>query len=412
MRKRGEKMNLFRLGFLNVWRRRNKTILLGVVSAISMCILVSAISVFFSIKASFEISSQRLGADVVIVPDSVEADGEEIMFTGVPKMVYLEESKLKNIPVDKIEKITSQFFIKTLSEFACCTFEKSYRVVGIDQKSDFIMKPWMKSNSIPNLDDRDVILGSNVELEYKDEISIMGKDHKFKGRLEKTGTSIDDTIFVSMKEARYLAREYYDIENKNYFHGIPTDRLISASFIRLKNGIDAEKFVSDIENSIDGVRAYSVAASSQNLKNKFYGFGKLLAFFTIGVIVISLASLFGMFNLMIGERKKEIGFLKTMGFENKELIVEILFEIILIVGVGGAVGSIFGISISSTIIGYLSSFMIIPTNSYDFIGFVQYGIAGVILSLVFSAVISIFPIYFLLNNDPKDIFSDGGMTND
>lgn len=405
-------MNIFKLSFYNIWRRRNKTILLSIITAVAICIFVSAISVYYTSSDAARMSADRLGADVVITPDSSEANSEEVLFTGAPKMMFMKEELLKNIPSDEIETMSNQFFIKTLGEYGCCTFQNTYRVVGVDFDTDFVVSPWLKKKNIKSLADNEMIIGSNVELEYKDEISLMGLDHKLKARLEKTGTNVDDTIFVSLKEARKLGKTFYDIENKDYFHGVSTDLLISSSLIKLKEGVNVKEFKTNLENKVHGIKVYSVDETSKELKDRLSGFNKIIGFFTLGILIITVISLFGMFNAMIEGRKKELGYLKSMGFKSDELSLEIVLEILYITVFGGFVGSCLGVAFAPKLMNILGKVMTVPSYSLDMGVLFKYGFLGVAMSLLISILVSIAPIVIVRNSDPRVIFSDGGIKND
>lgn len=166
-------MNIYKLGFYNVLRRRNKAVLISLLSAVTICIFVIIFTLYFSSNKAVDIVSDRMGADIIILPNNADKDAKELMYSGSPVMGFMDKSVLDEIPKENISQYSAQFFLRTLTQYGCCTFPVSYRVLGIDYDSDFLVKPWLEKNHITSLGEKEVILGVNVMPDEEGSIEIM-----------------------------------------------------------------------------------------------------------------------------------------------------------------------------------------------------------------------------------------------
>ena len=140
-------MSIRKLALKNLIRRRNKTVLTIVISLCIVSIVVASLLFYTSTKRELSLSDQRLGADVLVYPKETDLNDQEILFTGLDQMVYMNKNVLDGkYQKDDVEELTEQFFIKTLPGGGCCSVGQTYRIVGINPKTDFILKPWAKEN--------------------------------------------------------------------------------------------------------------------------------------------------------------------------------------------------------------------------------------------------------------------------
>lgn len=83
-------MNIYKLGFYNVLRRRNKAVLISLLSAVTICIFVIIFTLYFSSNKAVDIVSDRMGADIIILPNNADKDAKELMYSGSPVMGFME----------------------------------------------------------------------------------------------------------------------------------------------------------------------------------------------------------------------------------------------------------------------------------------------------------------------------------
>lgn len=96
----------------------------------------------------------------------------------------------------------------------------------------------------------------------------------------------------------------------------------------------------------------------------------------------------GIMNIMlvsVSERTREIGIRKAIGAKKKDILVQFLIEALMLTGIGGIIGVLFGMAIIKFVIGAFE--LITPVYSVPWI------IASFTISLVIGVIFGIFPAY-------------------
>ncbi len=96
----------------------------------------------------------------------------------------------------------------------------------------------------------------------------------------------------------------------------------------------------------------------------------------------------GIMNIMlvsVSERTREIGIRKAIGAKKKDILVQFLIEALMLTGIGGLIGILFGVIIIKYVIGAFD--LITPVYSIPWI------VASFTISLVIGVVFGIFPAY-------------------
>jgi len=130
------------------------------------------------------------------------------------------------------------------------------------------------------------------------------------------------------------------------------------------------------------------------------------------VFAILVVSAFGIFNIImmtVMEKKKDIAILKTVGYEDDEIIKIFTFQGVIIGFFGYIIGAILGYSIQE----WLSSLKIDVEGLIRAKGFILdrsilYFVYGFVFSMFFSILASFYPSYKASKLNPVDIFRSGG----
>lgn len=402
-------MNIYKLGFYNVLRRRNKAVLISLLSAVTICIFVIIFTLYFSSNKAVDIVSDRMGADIIILPNNADKDAKELMYSGSPVMGFMDKSVLDEIPKENISQYSAQFFLRTLTQYGCCTFPVSYRVLGIDYDSDFLVKPWLEKNHITSLGEKEVILGVNVMPDEEGSIEIMDQVFELAGTLMPTETALDDTIIMNINDSIWLADVFFDADAGDYFLKQKPEELISAVMIKVKDGADVEKVVMDIKKSKIDAQVISLSQQKMEVKETIKNVSEILIIFTGSTFLITLIALFGIFNVMASQREKEMGYLRAMGYKKSELTFMYTIEVLTIIVLGGVVGSLMGISLSGYMYDMVNKIVLMPQGAFTLEDRILPGLLGIMLSIVIGVLVSIIPVVKINKNEPKDVFTSGGV---
>ena len=402
-------MNIYKLGFYNVLRRRNKAVLISLLSAVTICIFVIIFTLYFSSNKAVDIVSDRMGADIIILPNNADKDAKELMYSGSPVMGFMDKSVLDEIPKENISQYSAQFFLRTLTQYGCCTFPVSYRVLGIDYDSDFLVKPWLEKNHITSLGEKEVILGVNVMPDEEGSIEIMDQVFELAGTLMPTQTALDDTIIMNINDSIWLADVFFDADAGDYFLKQKPEELISAVMIKVKDGADVEKVVMDIKKSKIDAQVISLSQQKMEVKETIKNVSEILMIFAGSTFLITLIALFGIFNVMASQREKEMGYLRAMGYKKSELTFMYTIEVLTIIVLGGVVGSLMGISLSGYMYEMVNKIVLMPQGAFTLEDRILPGLLGIMLSIVIGVLVSIIPVVKINKNEPKDVFTSGGV---
>ena len=398
---------MWALPFKNIFVRKSQAFLTILITALTIFSFVIIYLIYNIADQSLALSSKRLGADIMVLPINTEVTAVSTIFAAEPSDKYFQKKYLSQLEtIDGVENITTQFFTQTLSE-SCCSTGAEIRIIGYDSSTDFVVKPWKKNANMSDLGPDDLLVGSDIPPFLGNKIAILGKSFNIKGRLDATGTGMDQTIFMQISQARTLsaASKYMQKLWKND----PPDNLVSCAMIKVKNGYDVAKVKEAINNLESPTMAYSTSEVITDSRKQMQLINKILLFFWLVILVISFLALAGRFSALAKDRKGEIGLLRALGTHKKDVFWLISCEALLLAGIGGVIGSALGCVCSIAILPYLNHALILPVNYWHYSTIITSGGLGICLSLVIGLMCCFFPAYRSAQLDPQDAIVKGGL---
>jgi len=398
-------MGIFKLAYLNVTRRKSQSLLTGIITAVTILMFVLVFSIFSVVQDGLALTNERLGADIIVLPNSADSDSLKTLFTGNPENVYMSkdiETKIKTF--EGIEKTTPQFFTATIPGAGCCSFAESFRIVGIDQSSDFILKPWFEKYSMNTMADDEIIIGGDVENIIGNTVSVLAQRFKIVGTLYDTGSGMDSTIFMNIGKARLLASEKFPASTWN---GSNPENLVSSILIKTSEGANVELIAGRINSADLGVKAVSTTSSISSVKNQLSSVSKVILFLWFALLLISILALTGRFNSLAKERKREIGFLRAMGIQKSEIFKLLISEAWIIAGIGGLVGSVLGVIMVKPALAVIEEAMVIPRGQWSLTGAVVNVAIGLAASLLLGLLAAAYPAWKSSSLVPQEAISKG-----
>ena len=95
-----------------------------------------------SLKKALNNMEKRFGSDLMLVPKGSKEKAEGLILEGQRSSFYFEDIKPDELNGEEgIEKITTQYFLKSLSA-DCCSSE--VQIVFFNPDTDFLVGPWIK----------------------------------------------------------------------------------------------------------------------------------------------------------------------------------------------------------------------------------------------------------------------------
>lgn len=303
------------LAMENIRQRKTRSTCMILLVALFSIIVYMGSMFSLSLSRGLESLSDRLGADVIVVPAGYKAEIESVLLKGEPSTFYLPANTIDKLKkFDEIEKMTPQIYVATLSA-SCCSYP--VQIIGIDIDTDFLIYPWITHNIDKELKDGEAIVGSHVIGEKGETVHFFNEELKIVGRLKQTGIGFDATVFVNQNTAKKLAKASERITANK----VAEEDVISSVMIKAKPGVDSVKLASKIskELSKDGIFAMFskkfVNSVSSNLKVLSTSILVLVgAIWILSVIILSIS-----FTAIFNERKKEMAVLRVLGASKKNV---------------------------------------------------------------------------------------------
>ena len=261
----------------------------------------------------------QMGADIIVAPKGTENDYEGMLLTARKSQFYMGREKLKQIKkIEGVKSATEQTFLITL-EASCC--DQSVQVVGINPKTDFTVSPWIKNRSIINsknqisLKNHSILVGSKIALK-KNRFKMFGKEYNVQSKLDESGTSMDNTIYINQKDIPQLLDTA-----KKARQGIlkPVNRN-SISVVLIK--ADNQKKIQEIQSKLSllkgvvPIKSKTISAQLTDKVNDSYRFFVILM---LVVWIVFILFFLIVLYITINERKTEFINLRVLGMSRKNL---------------------------------------------------------------------------------------------
>ena len=329
-----DKLDTITLAKLNIQRKPVRSVSLAVLTFALAFTLFTGSFLVKSLEEGLSSLSNRLGADIIVVPQGYDSKIEGALLRGEPNNFYFERTALDVVrSIDGVEKASPQLFVATLSA-GCCSFP--LQVIGLDFDSDFCILPWLKQHVKFPLKDNQIIVGANIVGNYNSELKFFNQPFAIAGRLSKTGMGFDNSVFMSVQNAQRLIKEY---ERIMQHPASDNENLISSIMVRVKSGSNIMQVAQKIRSAFKGQQLYPLAAKNMmsNVASAIENLSFYIYILTLVLWILTVLVLFPFFSSIINERKKEFAMLTILGATKKK-IVSLAFTEALVISGGGAAG--------------------------------------------------------------------------
>ena len=372
-------LSTHRLSLLNLQRKPFRTWALITVVAVLSFVLFGGSIMTMSMENGIKGLEDRLGADIVVVPEGYDQEFQGVMIQGEPVYFFMDKDVLEKVrSCEAVEIASPQFYLASLNA-ECCG--DSVPIIGFEPETDFTVQPWISEQYSKGLNYGEVIIGDDINVEEDGTILFFGKNYKVASRLERTGSGgVDVSCFVTMDT---IADLYADAKEKGaYFkEGVTYENSISSIMVRVKEGYTLNQAMIQIrkatEGSVEIVQTQSMINSVGGSLGGVVSYLYVIAivFWVLAVVLLSIV-----FSVTANERKKEFALFRILGATRKRLSNLILTEA-------------FYISLSGGVLGIaLAALIVFPFSTYigDQMGipYLQPEMGSILLIFVISLVLS------------------------
>lgn len=334
-------MNLFRFALNNIRSRPFRSGLAFLFIALVVIAAFWTTLVLQTVRDNLESSLKAMdtmAADIVVVPRSSSYAYLQ------PGNLDLNRLLTEIAVIPGVESISPQVRLFTANNSPYSSQPVLY-LSAIELASDFTVQPWLGKSDKQKLNIGEAYAGSAIRLpEGQETIDMAGNELVLVDQLAETGTTLDQTIYVSFETARILADSFNSL--KKVEAGLEAN-YVPVIMVNVLPAFYVQKVSNQILGDVQGVTSFEAANFFQlgrdqmsNLLNRLpliFALTMLVATFCIGLI----------FTITVNERKQEWGVLRVLGSTRQFLLGFILREGQLLALAGGVFGFL-----ASLLIGY------------------------------------------------------------
>ncbi len=343
-------MNIKKLSLRNLIKKPLRTTALMFIVAFLVFSMFGGAVVVTSLQNGMNSLEARLGADVIVVPNSAKSkiDLESILLQGTPGYFYMDKSYTDKIAeIDGVEKVSAQYFLAS-AKSGCCSM--AVQIIGFDPETDFTIKPWIQSRYGDELGLCDVVVGSNINSIVGGKIKLYDTECKVVAKLENTGTALDTAIYTNADTVRTLIAAAGK-QGINVLSDNSPDSVISSVYVKVMDGYDPQAVTDDINLHVRKVQAVRTKNMLTGISDSLSAISGTVTALIIVVWIMSIIIMLIAFSMLINERKKEFAVLRVIGTSRKMLAGIIVSESAVI----GILGGIIGVAAASIVVFPFSS---------------------------------------------------------
>jgi putative ABC transport system permease protein len=391
-------MSLLSLALKNISRNPFRSWLIFACALLIAGLALSTILIVQGASTSLRRAADRMGADIIVVPKGTESKVESALLMGTPTTAWMPAQNLAKVAtVSGVQAASPQLFLASLSGASCCSASNMF-VVAYDPATDFTVSPWLRSSGGgTGLGQGEVVGGSLVVAPPGEGIKLYGSTLAVKTNLEPTGTSLDQSVFLTFATAKEVAR--LSVTQAEQPLVVPPDS-ISAVMVKLAPGAVRAQVAASIMQQVPQVTAIEGTDLFGSFRTQMNGLVRGMLAVLALTLVLSLVVISLIFSMAVHERRREIGVLRALGATRSAVLVSLLGEALVLATGGALVGialAAFGISLFRQLIMSSVGFPFLFPSAPTLVALV---VGGLLLALLGVALAAFVPAFRISRQDP------------
>lgn len=327
-----------RMALQNAQRRPARTLTLLIAVALGTAAVFASYVVAKGVSASTERSFERMGADLIVVPEKTMVNITSALLTVQPTEETIAPSAIQEIAaMDGVAKVATQTIYKVGIMAGMPTHRAN--LIAFDPANDFTVQPWVTSHLPRPTATGDLYSGGRRGEAIGEELQPCSKPANVYAKLGRSGVGpFDESLFTTYESMEQFAAA----DRKGEYCSPKFDRSrISALLLRLKMGSTPEQVRFAISR-IPGVKVVQgptiVTSTRQTSTILLQGMMAFAAVMLLGgLLLVGL-----LFSAIVSERRREIGVLQAIGARPRDVVRMLVAEAGFVTGFGGVVGLILG----------------------------------------------------------------------
>jgi len=368
------RFSLYSLALRNLKRKSFRTLILMSAIGLLVSIIVFGSSFLVGVSSTLKKAKGRLGADLLVVPSGARESAEEVLLETKSNTFYMDKSIIERLSqIEGIDALTYQIYLTSIIGI-CCDIP-AVKIVAFNQDTDFIVKPWLEKALGRRLSPDEAIIGyeayRNYDLLDVESSTFFGKRFKLSGVLEKTGTGLDNAIFINEEAiSDIIAKGKAGIKQGD----------ISLVFVKLKSGYDPYKVGRDIEGKIVAVDVIERTDIGKKILSVLSDINNIFLLTISLASVLSVFLTWTVFTAIVNERSKEVGIMRAMGAKGRHITQMFFLEVFLLGLFGSLTGALFGTYLSLSL-SKIFTLLRDVSGSLTVIQRIELGILGIVIGI-------------------------------
>ena len=400
-------MSMRQLPVQNLLRRPGRTMALAALTALLAFSVFGGSIVVMSLRQGLNSLESRLGADIIVVPSSAQSkvSFQNMLLQGTTGAFYMDADNLTRVrEVEGVEIAAPQVFLASLKA-DCCSVK--IQVIGFDPETDFFVRPWIGQSYSQELGELDVVVGCKVEANVGEIIRIYDERCKVVGKLAPTGTGLDTAVYCGMDTMKILLKA---AETKGVSHKVtsdPDDDVISAIYVKVKDGYDISEVNSKIQGHTRKCSAVRTKSMLTDVSDSLAGISKTVTVLIAAIWALALVILLIAFAMIAGERKREFAVLRLLGSSRAMLIGLVLKESALCSLAGGVLGVLLASLIVFPFTTLIETKLGLPYLRPEISSVTLLGLTSLAATVMIGAAASAWTSFRLSRVDPGTVLREG-----
>ena len=336
-------MDLKGLALANLKRQSGRTAaLIALVAVLSLALSAGSL-LMASLAAGLDSLEARLGADILVAPSTArtKANLEDVLVEGTPGSFYMSKDFVGKVAArEGIEAVSPQYYLATVKA-GCCSMP--VQIIGFDPETDFSIQPWIARSYTSALGREDVLVGCNVTGAPGAQIKFYGVMCTIAGKLDETGTSLDNAVFATNDTVADLIAGSQEQGISVLAENDPAS-VVSTVQVKVADGYQPDRVAADINRHVRGVRAVTSKAMTSSVADSIGATSNVAAGVVAGIWVLALVVLLVAFSVLGSRRAKEFAILRVLGASRRSLAGVVMTEALVVSAAGALVGAALGVA--------------------------------------------------------------------
>ncbi len=398
-------MNLWYLVSQSISGRAYRSGLVLCFIAVLAAFIMSMTLLAKSIGHSLRVGTERLAADIIVVPVGKEMETRRAILLGKPvsKAWMPAENYDRNAKVEGVAKASPQLYLETLTGAGCCSASEMF-IIAFDPKTDFTIFPWMREKLNQSLGLKDVVGGDWITIPKETgKILIYGVTVNLAAKLEPTGMGLDQTMFLTFDTAREIAKE--SVTKAVTPLEIPEGQ-ISAVHVKVKENYAIDEVAKRIMATVPRTHALASLELTRAVHRQTKSLFRML-FLGLTLVWVLTVILMGLFlSLTVNERRREIGLLRAIGANRGFIFKLFLAESSGIALAGGLIGVAFAVLFVYLFRIYIMTSAKLPLLLPPLLSISGFMLACLVMALILALPALLYPAVRASRVDPAVVMRE------